>query len=209
MRSARELSGYAVLPFENTMTGSISLNYDLLLHEGLTIVRDISLPIRHCLLAHKGAALTDIRRVHSHPQALEQCRHFLREHLRACPEYDTAGAVRIVKGRDNKEEVAIASALCADIYGLAVLASDIQGNNSNITQFLILAKPQHVPRNLAHEKTSIAFKTKHYPGALINCLQRLSKNDINLTKLESRHIIGNPWEYVFYADFMGELVSRT
>lgn len=110
---------------------------------------------------------------------------------------------KLLQKEKKIEEAAIASELCAEIYGLDILERGIETNKNNTTKFSVFVKKENIPENLKKEKTSIAFKTKHYPGALVNCLQRLSKNNINLTKLESRPIPENPWEYVFYADFIG------
>lgn len=195
---------YGFLPFENTIAGSIAENYDLLLEENVFVVAEIFFNIGHNLLSHKGNKLENIKKAYSHPHALHQCREFLKEHkIKLIPEYDTAGAAKIVKERNRTEEAAIASKLCAEIYDLEILKKDIATNKNTTTKFFVFVKKENVPKELKKEKTSIVFKTKHYPGALVNCLQRLSKNNVNLTKLESRPIPENPWEYVFYADFEG------
>jgi len=193
---------YGFLPFENTIVGSIAENYDLLLKEDVFVIAEIFLKINHNLLSHKGNKLENIKTVYSHPQALHQCQEFLKKYgIKAIPEYDTAGAAKIVKERNKIEEAAIASKLCAGIYGLEILKKDIATNKNTTTKFFAFVKKENVPKDLKKEKTSIVFKTKHYPGAMVNCLQRLSKNNINMTKLESRPIPENPWEYVFYVDF--------
>lgn len=199
-----------MIPVENSITGGITLNYDLLLKEHVGVIGEIFLPIQHHLLAIEGSSLQQIKLVYSHPQALEQCRDFLREHkLKAMPEYDTAGAAKMIKERNKHDEAAIAAKQCGAIYGLQILGEDIGKVKHNITRFFVFVRPENVSKNIPkdykQEKTSIAFKTKHRPGALVNCLQRLAKNGINLTKLESRPIPENPWEYVFYADFEGGL----
>jgi prephenate dehydratase len=192
------------LPFENTIAGSVVMNYDLLLKEDVFVIAEVFLKISHSLLSHKGNKLGNIKKAYSHPHSLEQCREFLKKHkIKAVPEYDTAGAAKLVKERNKKEEAAIASELCVNIYGLEVLEKSIETNKNNATKFFTFVTKDKVPKDLKKEKTSIAFKTKHYPGALINCLQRLAKNNINLTKLESRPLPENPWEYIFYVDFEG------
>lgn len=192
------------LPFENTIAGSVVRNYDMLLKEDVYVIGEVFFKITHNLLSHKGSKIENIKTAYSHPHAIEQCREFLKKHkIRAIPEYDTAGAAKLVKERNKKEESAIASSLCAEIYDLNIIARGIETSKNNTTKFFALVKKEDVPINLKKEKTSIAFKTKHYPGALVNCLQRLSKNNINMTKLESRPIPENPWEYVFYLDFYG------
>jgi len=197
---------YGLLPFENTIAGSVALNYDLLLKYDVVIIGEVFLKINHYLLSQKGNTIKNIKIVYSHPHAIEQCKAFIRENqLKIALEYDTAGAAKIVKERGRMDEAAIASELCAKIYGLDILKKDIDSSKFNITKFFIFVRKENVPPELKKEKTSIAFKTKHYPGALINCLQRLSKHNINLTKLESRPVPENPWEYVFYADFEGSV----
>lgn len=197
---------YGFLPFENTIAGSIVENYDLVLKENVSVIAEVFLGMEHNLLSHKGNNLKNIKIVYSHPHAVNQCKEFLKKHkLKAVPEYDTAGSAKLVKERNNIEEASIASELCADIYGLDILRRNIETNKNNITKFFVIVKKENIPKELKKEKTSIALKTKHYPGALVNCLQRLSKNNINMTKLESRPIPENPWEYVFYVDFEGGL----
>ena len=195
-----------LLPFENTIAGSVALNYDLLLKHDVALIGEVFLKINHYLLSHKGNTIKNLKTVYSHPHAIEQCKAFIREHkLKIALEYDTAGAAGIVKERGRMDEAAIASELCAKIYGLDIIKKDIDSSKFNITKFFIFVRKENIPPELKKEKTSIAFKTKHYPGALINCLQRLSKHNINLTKLESRPVPENPWEYVFYVDFEGSV----
>ena len=195
---------YGVLPFDNTIAGSVAVNYDLLLKNDIYAVAEVFLKIEHSLLSNKGNKISNIKTVYSHPHSIEQCREFIKKHnMKAIPEYDTAGAAKIVKERNKIDEAAISSQFCAQIYGLDILEKNIETNKNNITKFLVFVRNDKLPLGMKKEKTSIAFKTKHYPGALINCLQRLSKNSINLTKLESRPVPENPWEYIFYADFMG------
>lgn len=196
---------YGVIPIENTIGGSIAANYDLLLREKVSVIAEIFVPIRHVFLSKKGNSLKNIREAYSHPQALAQCRQFLLDHgIRPMPEYDTAGAAKIVAEREKEDEAAIASSPCAGIYGLEIIREDIQKSRDNITRFFVIAKKKCASRELKAGKTSIAFKTKHYPGALVDCLARFSKNKVNLTKLESRPVPEHPWEYVFYADFEGK-----
>jgi prephenate dehydratase len=195
---------FGILPFENTIAGSIVINYDLLLKHDFPIIAEIYFDVRHSLLTVKGNKLENVKFVLSHPHALAQCSDFIKKHkLKAVPKYDTAGSAKIVKEHNNMEESAIASDLCKDIYGLDILEKDIQANKGNCTKFFVFVKNESVPKDLKKEKTTIVFKTKHYPGALISCLQRLSKHNLNLTKLESRPVPDNPWEYYFYADFEG------
>ena len=200
---------YGILPFENIVAGSIIRNYDLLVKEDVFAIAEVFFRIRHNLLSHKGNTLKNIKLAYSHPHALEQCREFLQKHkIKPIPDYDTAGAAKLVKERGKKEEAAIASELCAEIYGLKIIKRGIETSKFNTTKFFVIVKKDNVPISLKKEKTSIAFKAKHYPGALVNCLQRLSKNGINMEKLESRPIPENPWEYIFYVDFEGGIEDK-
>jgi prephenate dehydratase len=191
-----------VIPVENTIAGTVVENYDLLLNSESAIIAEIYLPIRHTLLARRGIELDQVRQAYSHPHALKQCQEFLKAHgIRPVPVYDTAGAAEQVAGWQRSDCAAIASELCAEIYGMQILAKDIQSNRSNTTRFFVIVPKDRVPTDLTLEKTTVAFKTKHYPGALVDCLKIFQQHRLNLTKLESRPIPENPWEYVFYAAF--------
>ncbi|MBS1272216.1 MAG: P-protein [Candidatus Marinimicrobia bacterium] len=191
-----------MIPVENSIAGSVSRNYDFFLNKPVTAVNEVYAPIRHCLLAKRGVILSDIETVLSHPMALKQCEVFLKDlNVKTVPEYDTAGAAKMVAEAGEPTHAAIASALAGKIYNLDILAEDIQTMDTNMTRFLVIATKE--PDDLRREKTSIAFKTEHHPGALEECLHKLTRNKINLTKIQSRPIPENPWEYVFYADFEG------
>ena len=193
---------YGFIPVENTIAGTVVENYDLLFANDVFVIAEVYLPIRHTLLAKKGAQLDEIQEVISHPMALKQCQKFLKSRsIRTVPTYDTAGAARTVAASDRLDCAAIASELCAEIYGMEILKRDIQSNSSNTTRFFVIAKKENVPADHTTGKTTVAFKTRHYPGALVDCLQIFQKYKLNLTKLESRPIPENPWEYVFYAAF--------
>ena len=198
----RQDVGAGIIPVENSIAGSVSRNYDFFLSKPVYAIGEVYTPIRHCLLAVPGRQLSDIRTVVSHPMALKQCEAFLKTHgFKSLPEYDTAGAAKLVAERTDLSQAAIASSLAAEIYQLQILVEDIQTMNTNLTRFLVIAEA--MPKDLRREKTSIAFKTEHHPGALEDCLHILTNNQINLTKIQSRPIPENPWEYVFYADFEG------
>jgi prephenate dehydratase len=153
-------------------------------------------------LAKKGARIEDIKEAFSHPHALKQCKAFLKaKGIRMMATYDTAGAAKAVASGDRMDCAAIASELCAGIYDMEVLENNIQSNSSNTTRFFVIAKKENVPEDHTTGKTTVAFKTRHYPGALVDCLKIFQKYKLNLTKLESRPIPENPWEYVFYAAF--------
>lgn len=196
----------AVVPVENTIAGSVVENYDLMLSSSTAVVAEVYQPIRHCLLACEGASLASIKEAFSHPHALKQCKDFLKTNgIAASPLYDTAGAASQVAQWKRTDCGAIASELCAEIYNMSVIASDIQSNSSNTTRFFVIVAKDRVPEDIRAEKTTIAFATKHAPGALVDALKIFQKYRLNLTRLESRPIPENPWEYVFYTDFEGGL----
>jgi prephenate dehydratase len=193
------------VPVENSIAGPVGINTDLLLERKVFATAESYLPIDHCLLGRAGERLEDVKTVYSHPIALAQCRDFIgRRGLRAVPEYDTAGAAEIVAGRQLPGEAAIASKRCAEVYGLSLLAEDIQSVQNNITRFLAFHREDLAPRPKG-EKTSLAFSVHHHPGALLDCLKRFADHEINLTRLESRPIPANPFEYVFFVDLLGGL----
>lgn len=195
-----------ILPVENSIAGNVAINMDLLYQHNFFIIGELYLPIHHCLMARPGVKLEDIKSVHSHPVALEQCRDFLNRHnIRPIPDFDTAGASKNLVARKSKDQGTISSRLCAEHYGLDILDDDVQKVKHNITRFQVFVKEDRIPDGLLQEKTSIAFTTKHHPGALLGCLQEFAKADINLTRLESRPIPENPFAYVFFVDFMGAL----
>jgi len=192
----------AVLPVENSIVGNVAVNMDLIFREPVFAVGEIYLPIHHHLLALPGTKIRDIRKVASHPIALAQCRDFLNQQgITPVNEYDTAGSCKLLRERKAQDEGAIGSSLCAKSYGLEILSDDIQISTLNITRFLVLTRDTEIPEGLGQNKTSIAFSAHHHPGALLDCLEIFKKYEINLTKLESRPIVENPFEYVFFVDF--------
>jgi len=195
---------YGIVPIENSLAGSIHQNYDLLLEHKLWIVGEIKLRIVHHLIVHPGIGLTDLKKVVSHPQALSQCRDFLRglEGVEPIPVYDTAGAVRQIREEKAMDTGAIASAQAAEDYGLEILESGIESNHENFTRFLIVARDRKTENE--NPKTSIVFSTKNIPGALFKSLSVFALRDIDLLKIESRPLHGSPWQYLFYLDFEGD-----
>ncbi len=196
----------AILPIENSIVGNVDVNMDLIFRHNFFAIGEVYLPINHCLMVNPGTRFQDIEIVHSHPIALAQCHDFFKENgLRPVPEYDTAGSARLLSERGAKNEATIGSRLCSEYYGLQVLNDKVQKVENNITRFLVFVRENDIPTGIGQEKTSIAFSTKHHPGALLGCLQEFSKNGINLTKLESRPIPENPFMYIFYVDFLGAI----
>jgi chorismate mutase/prephenate dehydratase len=195
-------AAFGVVPVENSLEGSISRTYDLMLDSSLKVCGEIELRVSHCLIANPGATIDSIRQVYSHPQALGQCQAFLR-HLKCeiIPTYDTAGSVKMIRDKRILDGAAIASARAAEIYQMLVLARGIEDNAYNFTRFFILGKHDCLPTG--KDKTSLVFSVRHKPGALFDFLSELAKNKVNLTKIESRPTRQKPWEYNFYLDFEG------
>ena len=193
---------FGIVPIENSLEGSISRVYDLLLDSSLRVCGEIELRVVHCLIANPGARLDLIKKVYSHPQALGQCQAFLK-HLdcELIPTYDTAGSVKMIKEKGIMDGAAIASARAAEIYGMKIITTEIEDNPNNFTRFFILAKQDSPPSG--NDKTSVVFSVKHKPGALYEFLKELADRNINLTKIESRPTRRKPWEYNFYLDFEG------
>ena len=193
---------FGALPVENSVAGSINKAYDLLLDHDLRVHGEIFLHVRHHLMATPGTRLEDITHVRSHPQALAQCEDFLNERgFKAIPWYDTAGSAKELAERPESNIAVIASRLAAEIYGLDILAENIQDLRWNITRFFVVGHGE--PPQAEHAKTSLVFAVPHRPGALYGCLGEFARRGINLTKLESRPRRNRPWHYVFYLDFEG------
>ncbi|MBI3189538.1 MAG: prephenate dehydratase [Ignavibacteriales bacterium] len=200
-----ETTKYGIIPIENSLGGSIHQNYDLLERYNLKIVGEIKIRVVHSLIVHKGTSLKNIRFIYSHPQALAQCELFLKKmkNVEAVAVYDTAGAAKFIKEENRHDAAAIANAEAATLYGLSVLKRGIESNHHNYTRFLILSRKIETVTTLA--KTSIVFSMKDIPGALFKALSVFALRDINLHKIESRPIMGKPWEYLFYIDFEGNV----
>ncbi|MFW5782106.1 MAG: prephenate dehydratase [Candidatus Muiribacteriaceae bacterium] len=193
----------AFLPVENSIAGSVAPVFDLLLENRFFAYNEVYHRVIHDLLVLQGVRMEDISIVHSHPVALEQCRDFIDRHdLRAVSHFDTAGAAQYLKESGHKECAAIAPALCADLYGLERIKTDIADNPDNITRFFVIGP---LPDDIYSEqgkKVSLVFKPRHSEtsGALSTCLDIFTKYRINLTRVESRPDPSRMWEYVFYTD---------
>ncbi len=193
---------FAIVPVENSLEGSISKTYDLLLESPLKVSGELNLRVSHCLIAAPGSTLECIKTVYSHPQALGQCQAFLRHiDCRTIPTLDTAGSVKMIKEEGLLNSAAVASARSATIYGMKILASNIEDTANNFTRFFVLSKTDSTPSG--NDKTSLVFSVKDRPGSLFDFLRELSTRGINLSKIESRPTRRKPWEYNFYLDFLG------
>ena len=196
---------YAMVPVENSLTGSIHINYDLLLkHEELCIVGEIKVRIQHNLVANAGVELADIEQVYSHPQAAAQCDRFLGSHpsWQVVNMYDTAGSADFIVKNGYVRAAAISSLAAAERLGLKVLAEGIESHPRNFTRFLVVTTPERARGKGEIDKVSVVFDTADAPGALYTALECFSRYSINLSKLESRPIPGKPWEYMFYLDLV-------
>lgn len=196
----------AMIPVENTLHGSVHENYDHLLRFDLPIVAETSVRIVHNLIALPGVRFSSLRRVFSHPVALNQCLEFFRNNpqLERVPFYDTAGSVKMLSEEKPEAAAAIASALAAKMYGCRILKRSIEDDRQNFTRFVLL---QREPRPDAPApkgyKTSLVFTTRNVSGALFRALSAFALRDISLAKIESRPLRGKPWEYLFYLDLLG------
>ena len=192
---------YGVVPLENSHAGSINESYDLLVRHGVQIVAETIVRISHCLLALPGTSLDEVRTVYSHTQALDQCSEFL-DSLRVerVAVHDTAGAARILAEKKQAEAAAIASAEASELYGLSVIASDIEDRADNSTKFAAIARGTSDLFG-PPEKTSVVFATADIPGALYRCLGEFATRHLNLSKLEHRPSRAKAWQSNFYVDF--------
>ena len=200
----------AVIPVENSNAGRVSDVHFLLPEAGLHIVGEHFMRIEHQLLAVKGAKLQDIQSAASHPQALAQCSEFLKAHsIKAVSRIDTAKSCEKIAVEQDKTKAAIASKLAAEIYGLDILAANIENANNNTTRFLIMQKEEEFPVNDGGRFiTSIVFVTKHIPAALYKVLGGFATNGINISKLESYLINGKFFSAQFYVEVEQHVHSR-
>jgi prephenate dehydratase len=191
---------FAVIALENSLYGSINEVYDLLLKYKFWILGEVYLRIEHCLIGLPGSRMNGIKEVHSHPVALAQCEDYLDTklaHAERFEHHDTAGSVADVKKWNDITKAAIASKAAAELYNLTVLAKNIETNNENYTRFVVLHKNR---QDLDANKTSLVLQTDNSPGALYRALGAFADRNINLSKLQSRPIIGRAWKYMFYID---------
>jgi len=192
----------ALIPLENSLAGSVAEHYDLLLARDVHIQREFRLRIRHNLIVRPGTKLKDLRRVYSHPVALDQCREFFRKHPHALPVpfYDTAGSVKHVIESNVGDAAAIAGKQAAAEYGGKILLGGLEDDKQNFTRFVLISKSNKKIKGA--NKTSVCFSMKNVPGGLFKALSVFALRDLSLSKIESRPRRGHPWEYVFYVDFL-------
>lgn len=196
----RESTG-GVMAIENSIAGSILPNYNLLQKSGLKVVGEIYLTIKQNLLVNRGVKLEDIREVHSHPMALQQCLDFLdKHHWKLVETEDTALSARHVSKTRSKHIAAIASKLAADLFGLEMIAPNIHTMKKNYTRFLVVQREDMALPVPDADKASIHFHTDHSRGSLARVLGAIAEKGINLSKLQSFPIPGSDWRYAFHAD---------
>jgi len=192
-----------IVPVENSSGGGVTMTHDALLDHDLQIEREVFLDVSHCLMA-QGTTLDGIERVHSHAQAIAQCRHWLREHLpNATLVAEMSTSQGAARAADDRAVAAVASELSAELNGLHLVARSIQDQAENQTRFLVLS-PKGAPptQPTGEDRTSLAFRTIHQCGALRRVLAVFDEHQINLTHIESRPS-GTRWEYVFIVDLEG------
>lgn len=199
------LCQYGVLPIENSSVGSVNRVYDLMQQHRFHIVKSIKLHVRHCLLAREGTALSDVREIISHEQAVSQCSAFLKSlgnvGVTICD--NTAQAAKLVAESGRDDIACFSSKECAGIYGLQTLKASVQDNDNNYTRFIAISKNLEIFEGA--DKISIMVDIPHEAGSLNKILNRFSTLGLNLTKLESRPIPNSMFEFAFYFDFEADV----
>ena len=195
-----------IMAIENTLGGSLMYNYNLLNESTLQVVGEVYLRIVQNLMALPGQRIADLKEVWSHPMAIAQSRPFFRQypHIRLVETLDTALSAKEIKEKQLKGIGAIASTLAAEVYELDIIAPSIETNKKNHTRFLLITADSSVPIDEKVEKVSLCFSANHEVGSLYKVLAVLAAYNVNLTKIQSRPIIGKPWEYLFFVDFVIE-----
>ena len=190
---------YGLVPIENSSTGSIVESYDQLIKNKIYMVNEITLKVHHHLLgSNQKTKIKDIKSCYSHPQALLQCQNFFDGHPWIKPHYteDSASAAKFLSENKKNDMTAISSRKAAEIYWLRIILRNIEDNKNNFTRFAIVGKT----KNQSGNKASLIFTLKHIPGSLFQALKPYAKFGLNLTKIESRPLVGKPWEYIFFVD---------
>jgi prephenate dehydratase len=199
-----------MIPIENSVAGRVADIHHLLPRSGLFIVGEWFLPVRHQLMAVRGAKLSEIKSVESHVHALGQCRRIIRKlGIKPLVAADTAGSARDIAERGDKFVAAIASKLAAEIYGLDILAEDVEDESHNTTRFVLLAREEKwAPRGSGPLVTTFVFRVRNLPAALYKAMGGFATNGVNMTKLESYMVDGNFFATEFYADVEGHPDDR-
>lgn len=193
-------ASYGVIPVENSQTGSIHQNYDLLLEYDLKIIGELTIRIIHNLIGWEGASTGNIKRIYAPPQIFDQCKAFLNENpdVDLIASKDTAASVQRVKKNNDPQEAAIATKETATLFGMTILKEGIETNPRNFTRFVVIAREDMT--GVSKNKSSMTYSVSDKPGALYETLKIFADHQINIVKLESRPVHGKPWEYLFYVD---------
>ncbi|MBE7061096.1 MAG: prephenate dehydratase [Clostridiales bacterium] len=193
---------YGVLPIENSSAGSVNQVYDLMKEHKFYIVRSIRLSVSHNLIVNKDTKLSDIKEIISHEQALSQCKHYLEQFkdVKITAVANTAVAARTLAESGRHDVAAISSRECAELYGLKILQNNVQDSDNNYTRFILIAKDMEFYQG-AQKISIMTTLPQNSPGSLNKLLSKFSNLGINLTKLESRPIVGSSFEFMFYFDF--------
>ncbi len=196
----------ALMAIENTLAGSLMANYRLLDQGTVCVVGELHLRIAQNLMALPGQHISEIRQVYSHPIAIAQCRDFFKPypHIHLIETEDTALSARMIRENQMQGAAAIAGVLAAELYQLEILAHGIETNKKNYTRFLVLEKKEDAREIPDADKVSMSFSVNHEVGGLYKILAVLAAYQVNLTKIQSAPIIGKPWEYLFFVDFVTE-----
>lgn len=201
---------FGIVAFENSVAGSILPNYELLRRSGLPVTGEICIRIRQNLVALPGQKVSDIREIHSHPMAIQQCSHFVNEMrergVKVVEAVDTALSARIISEEHHYGSGAIASSNAAGIYSLAILQKEIEDDSLNFTRFLIISgsatAADNIEKPARSDKAMVCFSLPHKVGSLSQVLSVLAFYQISLTKIQSLPIVGRPWEYMFHIDLI-------
>ncbi|MFC2047082.1 prephenate dehydratase [Chloroflexota bacterium] len=197
----RNSADFGIVAIENSIGGSILENFDHLTKYDLKIVGEVYLRIAHNLIVLPGVKMKDVKEVYTHPVAIIQCLDFLRKHpaIKRIETDDTAGSVKMIREKGLHDAAAIASRLAAEIYEMEILVRGIETDKNNYTRFLIISRDAKYSEKA--DKTSLVIRTAHRPGSLYKCLKCFADEGLNLSKIESRPIVGKTWNYYFYLDF--------
>ena len=196
------VADYALCAIENSLYGSINQVYDLITTNGLYITGEVYLRIEQCLIGLPGADISTIGAVHSHPVALAQCTEYLDATLPDAERneyHDTAASVEMISRLGDPTQAAIAGAVAATLYGMEILAHSIETNKENYTRFVVLSRTAPEPKE-ANNKTSLVLRTDNTPGSLYRALGVFAERSINLSKIQSRPVVGAAWNYLMYLD---------
>jgi prephenate dehydratase len=205
----KKQSDGGIMAIENSIAGSILPNYNLLLKSNLKIVGELYLQIKQNLLVNPGVSLADIKEVHSHPMAIQQCFGFLDKYnWKLVETEDTALSAKHIHQHKNKHVAAIASKLAAELYNLDMIAPNIHTLKNNYTRFLVLQRQAEINEIIGANKASINFYTDHSKGSLAKVLTKIAEEGINLSKLQSMPIPGSDFKYSFHADMEFDNVAQ-